>query len=110
MRPGIHPPFYASSGVPEITTASLQEDVYDLPKQGSFIQVEELHWEEMYHKRRLLFAVNDAIINQVSPEVQQWPNGGPKSRRTVEISPSDRPQTQANSRFLQEIASSSLRP
>ena len=43
LRPGIHPPFYASSGEPAVTAASLQENVDDLPKQGSSTQAEELH-------------------------------------------------------------------
>ena len=64
----------------------------------------------MYHKQRLLFAAIDAILNRVSLEVQQWLDGGPNPRRTVEVFPSNRPQTRANSLFLQEIALSSSRP
>ena len=71
--------------------ASLLEDVDDLPEQDSSIQAKELYWEEIYHKRRLLFATIDAIMNRVSPEVQKWLDGGPKSRRKVEVSPLDRP-------------------
>ena len=40
----------------------------------------------------------------------QWLEGGPKPTRRIAVSPSDRPRTRANSRALQEIASSSSRP
>ena len=65
----------------------------------------------MYHKQRLLFAAIDAIMNPVSPEVQQWLDGGPKPRRTVEDSLLVHRigLELENSRFLQEIASSSSR-
>ena len=63
LRPGIYPPFYASSGEPAIIVASLQEDVDDLLEQGSSTQVEELHCKEMYHKWRLLRVAIDAIMN-----------------------------------------------
>ena len=84
LWPGIHLSFYASSGEPIVTAASLQKDVDNLSEQGSSTQIEELHWEEMYYKRRLLFAAIDVILNQVSPKVQQWLDESPKPRRTVE--------------------------
>ena len=40
----------------------------------------------------------------------RWLEGGPKPTRRIVVSPSDRPQTRANLRALQEIASSSSRP
>ena len=52
----------------------------------------------------------DAILNRVGLEVMRWLEGGPKPTRRIVVSPSDRPRTRANSRALQEIASSSLRP
>ena len=47
----------------------------------------------MYHKRRLLFAAINVIMNRVSLEVQQWLDGGPKPRKRIEVSPSDICQT-----------------
>ena len=110
LRPGIHPPFYASSGEPARTTASIQQDVQHLLLQGSSTKAEELHSEEMYHRRRLMYQAIDAILNRVGPEVMRWLEGGPKPTRRVAVSPSDKPRTRANSRVLQEIASSSSRP
>ena len=52
----------------------------------------------------------DAILNRVGPEVMRWLEGGSKPTRRVAVSPSDMPQTRANLRALQEIASSSWRP
>ena len=43
LRLDIHLSFYASSGEPTVTAASLQEDVDDLLEQGSSTQAEELH-------------------------------------------------------------------
>ena len=90
--------------------ASIQQDVQHLPLRGSSTEAEELHWAEMYHRQRLMYHAIDAILNPVGPEVMRWLEGGRKSMKRVVVSPLDRPQTQANSRVLQEIASSSLRP
>ena len=38
-----------------------------------------------------MYQVIDAIINRVGPEVKQWLERGPKPRRRVAVSPSDRP-------------------
>ena len=57
-----------------------------------------------------MYQAIDAILNRVGPEVMRWLEGGPKPTRRLAISPSDRPQTQANSRALQDIALSSSRP
>ena len=57
-----------------------------------------------------MYQAIDAILNRVGPEVMRWLEGGPKPTRRVAISPSDSPQTRANSHVLQEIASSSSRP
>ena len=110
LRPGIHPPFWASSGEPARSTASIQQDAAQLPHLGGSTQAEELHWEESYHRRRLMYQAIDAILNRVGPEVMRWLEGGPKPTRRLVVSPSDRPQTRANSRALHEIASSLSRP
>ena len=57
-----------------------------------------------------MYQAIDAILNRVGPEVMRWLEGGPKPTRRLAVSPSDRPRTRANSRALQEIASSSSRP
>ena len=57
-----------------------------------------------------MYQAIDAILNRAGPEVMRWLEGGPKSTRRLAVSPSDRPRTRANSRALQEIASSSSRP
>ena len=54
-----------------------------------------------------MYQAIDAIMNRVGPEVKRRLERGPKSMRRVAVSPSDRPQTRANSHVLQEIASSS---
>ena len=63
LRQGIHPPFYASSGEPARSTASFQQDIQHLPHLGISSEAEELHWEEMYHRRRLMYHAIDAILN-----------------------------------------------
>ena len=50
--------------------ASIQEDVCHLPEQRSSTQVEDLHWEEMYHKWKLMYNAINAIINRVGPELK----------------------------------------
>ena len=57
-----------------------------------------------------MYQAIDAILNRGGPKVMWWLEGGSKSTRRVAISPSDKPQTRANSRVLQEITSSSSRP
>ena len=57
-----------------------------------------------------MYQAIDAILNRVGPEVMRWLEGGPKPTRRIAVSPSDRPRTQANSRALQELASSLSRP
>ena len=101
LWPSIHSPFYASSGEPAKTTTSLQENACHL--------LEQLYWEEMYHRQRLIYQAINAIINRVDPKVKAWLEGGPKPTMRVAVSPSDKPRTQGNSRILQEIASSSSR-
>ena len=110
LRPGIHSPFWASSGEPARSTASIQQDAALLPHLVHSSEAEELHWEESYHRRRLMYQAIDAILNRVGPEVMRWLEGGPKPTRRLAVSPSERPRTRANSRALQEIASSSSRP
>ena len=58
----------------------------------------------------MIYQAINAILNRVGPEVMRWLEGGPKPTRRIAVSPSDGPQTRANLRALQEIASSSLRP
>ena len=57
-----------------------------------------------------MYQAIDAILNRVGPEVMRWLEGGPKPTRRIAVSPSDRPRTRANSRALQQRASSSSRP
>ena len=57
-----------------------------------------------------MYQAIDAILNRVGPEVMRWLERGPKPTRRIAVSPSDKPQTRANLRALQEIASSSSRP
>ena len=57
-----------------------------------------------------MYQAIDAILNRVGPEVMRWLEEGPKPTRRLTVSPSDKPQTRANLRALQEIASSSSRP
>ena len=90
--------------------ASIQQDVAHLPHLGNSSEAEELHWEESYHRRRLMYQAIDAILNRVGLEVMRWLEGGPKPTRRIAVSPSNRPRTRANLRALQEIASSSSRP
>ena len=60
--------------------------------------------------RRLMYQAIDAILNRVGPKVMRWLEGGPKPTKRIAVSPSNRPQTRANLRVLQEIALSSSRP
>ena len=90
--------------------ASIQQDAALLPHLGDSSEAEELHWEESYHRRRLIYQAIDAILNRVGPKVMQWLERSPKPTRRIVISPSDRPRTRANLRVLQEKASSSSRP
>ena len=71
--------------------ASIQQDIQHLPQQGFSTEAEELHWEEMYHRRRLMYQAIDAIINRVGLKVKRWLEGGFKSMRRVAVSPSDMP-------------------
>ena len=63
LRQGIHPPFCASSGEPARSTASIQQDAILLLHLGGSSEAEELHWEESYHRRRLMYQAIDAILN-----------------------------------------------
>ena len=71
LRPGIHPPFWASSGEPARSTASIQQDAAVLLHLGNSSEAEELHWEESYHRWRLMYQAIDAILNRVGPEVMR---------------------------------------
>ena len=93
LRQGIHPPFYASSGKPARSTASIQQDVAHLPHLGNSSEAEELYWEEMYHRRRLMYQTIDAILNRIGPEVMRWLEGGSKPTRKIAVSLSNRPRT-----------------
>ena len=57
-----------------------------------------------------MYQAINAILNRVGPEVMRWLEGGPKPTRRFAVSPLDRPRTRANSRALQEIASSLSKP
>ena len=63
-----------------------------LPHLGNSSEAEELHWEESYHRRRLMSQAIDAILNRVGPEVMRWLEVGPKPTRRLAISPSTGPE------------------
>ena len=69
------PPYYNSSGERAVEDLELRR-AYHGTAMARNTGTEELHWEEGYHRKRLLVVVLNAILDDVAPEVKEWLNGG----------------------------------
>ncbi len=54
------------------------------------IGIDDLVFEENYHRNRLMPSVIDTIFHRVSPELKIWLEGGPKPCRWRAVSSSSR--------------------
>lgn len=101
-------PYYNSSGERAVDTLELRRAYRGTPLAEN-TGTEDLYWEECYHRKRMLLAALDAILNEVAPELKDWLNGGKIPRYSELVIPHERHGYRTRSNVRAQGSASSSR-